>query len=61
MLSKSSKCVHTSVSERVLLTVWLHSFVPSWENSTYIDNVQHHTNQVESELEIVVVYADLID
>lgn len=48
----------TSVSERVLLNV--HSFVPSWENSIYSDNVQHHTSQVESELEIVV-YADLID
>lgn len=53
--------MRTSVSERVLLTVQLHSFVPSGENSTYTDNIQHHTNQVKSELEIVVVYADLID
>lgn len=65
MLSKSSKCVLTLVSEKVLLNVHLHSFpgkwVASWENSIYSDNVQHRANQVESALEIVVVYAHLID
>lgn len=72
MLSKSSKCVHTSVPEKVLLTVHLQIgklltalIFPSWENSIYSDiysdHVQHHTNQVEFELEMGVVYADLVD
>lgn len=61
MLSKSSKCVHTTVSEKVLLTVHLHSLAPSWEDSISSDSVQPHTNHVESELEIVVVYDDLVD
>lgn len=53
--------MHTTVSEKVLLTVHLHSLAPSWEDSISSDSVQPHTNHVESELEIVVVYADLVD